>query len=169
MTDTFEIDVSSLNKNRPSWEAYFMSIASLVSKRSTCLRRQVGAVLVKENRIIATGYNGVPSGLRHCLDRGCLRDELGIPSGQRHELCRGLHAEQNLLVQAARYGLCIADSYIYCTTFPCVICAKLLINAGISKIFYSEGYPDDLSKEMLDEASIECNRFQPDTTGGVTI
>ncbi len=140
-----------------------MGIAFLVSKRSTCIRRQVGAVLVKEKRIIATGYNGVPSGIKHCLDRGCLRDELGIPSGQRHELCRGLHAEQNLLVQAARYGLCIAESHIYSTTFPCIICAKLLINAGITRIFFAYGYPDDLSKEMLDEAQIEYIQYTDHT------
>ncbi len=131
-----------------------MAIAHLVATRSTCLRRRVGAVLVKDNRILCTGYNGAPSGLRHCLEIGCLRDKMGIPSGERHELCRGLHAEQNIMVQAARHGVVVADSYLYCTTFPCVICAKLLINAGITAIFYVQGYPDNLTRDMLEEAGI---------------
>lgn len=139
---------------RPSWDDYFMAIAHLVATRSTCLRRRVGAVLVKDNRILCTGYNGAPSGLRHCLEIGCLRDKLGIPSNERHELCRGLHAEQNILVQAARHGIVVADSTLYSTTFPCVICAKLLINAGVNAIFYVQGYPDSLTRDMLEEAGI---------------
>jgi dCMP deaminase len=140
---------------RLSWDEYFMSIAHLVANRSTCLRRQVGAVLVKDNRILCTGYNGAPSGLRHCLEIGCLREKLGIPSGERHELCRGLHAEQNTLVQAARHGIVVADSTLYCTTFPCVICAKMLINAGVIGIVYSDGYSDALAQELLAEADID--------------
>ncbi len=140
---------------RPSWHAYFMAITDLVATRSTCLRRKVGAVLVKDKRILATGYNGAPSGLAHCLDTGCLREELGIPSGQRHELCRALHAEQNVLIQAAYHGISVAGSVLYCTNLPCVICTKMLINAGITTIYYREGYADQLSGAMLDEAGIE--------------
>ena len=140
---------------RPSWDEYFMSIARLVAQRSTCLRRKVGAVLVKDKRILATGYNGAPSGLVHCLDIGCLREKMNIPSGERHELCRGLHAEQNCLIQAARYGISVEGATIYCTHHPCIICTKMLINAGIKKICYAEGYPDELSRQMLEEANIE--------------
>ncbi|MDO9463481.1 MAG: cytidine deaminase [Deltaproteobacteria bacterium] len=140
--------------SRPSWEEYFMNITYLVAERSTCLRRKVGAVLVKDKRILATGYNGAPSGLKHCLDIGCLREKEGIPSGERHELCRGLHAEQNVIIQAAYHGISIADSTIFCTNLPCVICTKMLINAGVISIFYREGYADTLSRDMLAEAGI---------------
>ena len=142
-------------RRRPSWEDYFSEITDLVSKRSTCLRRQVGAVLVKNKRILATGYNGAPTGMSHCEEVGCLRESQKVPSGERHELCRALHAEQNVIVQAAYHGIPIAGATLFCTTFPCVICAKMLINAGIKKIYYKEGYPDELSSEMLKEAGIE--------------
>jgi dCMP deaminase len=145
---------------RPTWDEYFLDIARLVATRSTCLRRQVGAVLVKDKRILATGYNGPPSGLPHCLDVGCLRERMGIPSGERHELCRGLHAEQNAILQAAFHGISIKGATLYCTHHPCIICSKMLINAGISKIVYLEGYPDPLAKEMLHEAKIEVIRFE---------
>jgi dCMP deaminase len=145
---------------RPTWDEYFLDIARLVATRSTCLRRQVGAVLVKNKRILATGYNGPPSGLPHCLDVGCLRERMGIPSGERHELCRGLHAEQNAILQAAFHGISIKGATLYCTHHPCIICSKMLINAGISKIVYLEGYPDPLAKEMLHEAKIEVIRFE---------
>lgn len=131
-----------------------MDIARLVARRSTCLRRQVGAVLVKEKNILATGYNGTPSGITHCAEVGCLRQQLGVPSGERHELCRGLHAEQNAIIQAAKHGVNIAGSTLYCTNSPCSICSKMLINAGIDRIIYLEGYPDSLSQEMLREAGI---------------
>jgi len=140
--------------SRPSWEEYFMNITYLVAERSTCLRRKVGAVLVKDKRILATGYNGAPSGLKHCVDIGCLRDKEGMRSGERHELCRGLHAEQNVIIQAAYHGISIADSTIFCTNLPCVICTKMLINAGVISIFYREGYADTLSRDMLAEAGI---------------
>ena len=117
---------------RPSWDEYFMDITRRVATRSTCLRRAVGAILVHDKRIIASGYNGGPSGLAHCLDIGCLREKLGIPSGQQHELCRGIHAEQNAIIQAARYGVSIEGSVLYCTTQPCTQCTKMLINAGIT-------------------------------------
>jgi dCMP deaminase len=149
-----------VNPKRPDWEVYFLKIAQLASTRSTCIRRHVGAVLVKEKKILATGYNGVPSGISHCEDVGCLRDEEGIPSGQRHELCRGLHAEQNAILQAAYHGVSIQGSILFCTNFPCVICSKMLINAGIRQIYYLEGYPDPLSEKMLKEAGMELNRIQ---------
>ncbi|HDI78973.1 MAG TPA: cytidine deaminase [Desulfobacteraceae bacterium] len=145
---------------RPSWHEYFMEIARMVSKRSTCLRRKVGAVLVKEKRILATGYNGAPSGLRHCEEVGCLREASSIPSGQRHELCRGLHAEQNAIIQAAFHGISIRGATLYCTNKPCIICTKMLINAGIKEIIYEQGYDDPLADEMLKEAGIKIRRFQ---------
>nr|WP_275552249.1 dCMP deaminase family protein [Anaerotignum lactatifermentans] len=140
---------------RASWDEYFMEIAEIVKTRSTCLRRQVGAVIVKDNRIITTGYNGAPSGLRHCLEIGCERQRLGVPSGERHELCRALHAEQNAIIQAAKLGISTEGATIYITLQPCVICAKMLINAGIKKIVHKGEYPDELSRKMLDEAGIE--------------
>jgi len=144
---------------RPSWDEYFMDITSLVARRSTCMRRQVGAVMVKAKNILATGYNGTPSGITHCDVTGCLREQLNVPSGERHELCRGLHAEQNAIIQAARHGVNISDSVLYCTNSPCIICTKMLINAGIRKVVYLEGYSDKLSLEMLDEAGIEALSF----------
>lgn len=145
-------------RKRPGWESYFLQMARLASTRSTCLRRQVGAVLVKEKKILATGYNGVPSGIEHCLDIGCLREKEGIPSGERHELCRGLHAEQNAILQAAYHGVSIRGSLLFCTNFPCIICSKMLINAGIQGIYYLEGYPDALSEEILKEARMEIRQ-----------
>ena len=142
---------------RPSWDQYFMAIANMVRTRSTCLRRQVGAIVVKDKRILSTGYNGAPKGMRHCSERGCLREEADVPAGQRHELCRGIHAEQNAIVQAAAFGVSIQGSTLYCTHFPCVLCTKMLINAGIRKLVVERAYPDPLSGEMLNEAGIEIN------------
>lgn len=136
-----------------------MEIACLVARRSTCLRRQVGAVMVKGKNILATGYNGTPSGITHCEQAGCLRQQLNVPSGERHELCRGLHAEQNAIIQAAKHGINIADATLYCTNSPCIICSKMLINAGIQRIIYREGYPDLLSMEMLAESGVEVLEF----------
>jgi len=136
-----------------------MTIAEMVAKRSTCLRRHVGAILVKDKRILATGYNGAPAGLKHCEEVGCIRQNASIPSGERHELCRGLHAEQNAIIQAAYHGISIAGSTLYCTNKPCVICSKMLINAGIGKIFYEQGYDDPLADQMITEAGIEIVRF----------
>ncbi|SEM62139.1 dCMP deaminase [Syntrophus gentianae] len=141
--------------SRPDWDEYFMDIASLVARRSTCQRRKVGALLVKERRILATGYNGAPTGLRHCLEIGCLREQLQIPSGERHELCRGLHAEQNAIIQAALHGVGIAGATLYCTNHPCVICAKMIINAGIVSVVNLDGYSDKLAAEILGEAGIQ--------------
>ena len=140
---------------RPSWDEYFLEVARLVSRRSTCLRRSVGAVLVKEKKILATGYNGAPSGIKHCIDIGCIREKLKIPSGQRHELCQGLHAEQNVLLQAALYGISTRKSILYITNQPCAICAKMLINAGIKEIVISGAYPDKLARKFLKEARIK--------------
>jgi len=135
--------------DRPSWDAYFMMIAADVARRSTCLRRRVGAILVVERRLLATGYNGAPSGVPHCCEVGCLRDEMDVPSGERHELCRGLHAEQNAIIQAAKHGVRIDGATLYTTHHPCSICAKMAINAGVVRIVCREDYPDDLGKKML--------------------
>ncbi len=150
---------------RPSWDADFLEITKLVAKRSTCLRRSVGALLVKDKRIIATGYNGVPRGLRHCEEVGCLREKLGIPSGERHEICRGLHAEQNAIIQAAVHGVSIEGSILYSTNQPCVICSKMLINAGIRRIKIASGYPDELSLEMLAEAGVPIDYLTSEAAG----
>lgn len=139
---------------RPSWDEYFMTIAHQVATRSTCTRRHVGAVLVRDKRLLATGYNGVPRGLAHCADVGCLRERMGVPSGERHELCRGLHAEMNALLQAAEHGISVAGAVIYCTNQPCSLCAKMLINVGITRILVAESYPDELAATMLAEAGI---------------
>jgi dCMP deaminase len=146
---------------RPSWDDYFMTITKVVATRSTCLRRHVGAILVKDKRILATGYNGAPAGLRHCSEVGCLRQDASIPSGTRHELCRGLHAEQNAIIQAANHGISIRGSTLYCTNKPCVICSKMIINARITQVYYEEGYDDPLADQMLAEASIDMVRFHP--------
>ena len=144
-----------MTKERPSWDEYFMQITDLVATRSTCLRRKVGAILVRDRQILSTGYNGAPSGLAHCLEVGCLREQENVPSGQRHEMCRAIHAEQNAIIQAARHGVSIEGAIVYTTHQPCVICTKMLINASVKKIYYREGYPDELSKQMLAQAGVE--------------
>ncbi|NVN91273.1 MAG: cytidine deaminase [Desulfuromonadales bacterium] len=146
--------------HRPSWDKYFIEITRLVATRSTCMRRGVGALLVKDRNILATGYNGAPSGISHCSESGCLREQLNVPSGERHELCRGLHAEQNAIIQAARHGVNIDGATLYCTTMPCVICTKMLINAGIRRVVFDEGYADNLAREMIAESGIEVVLFQ---------
>lgn len=138
-----------------------MEIARLVASRSTCLRRQVGAVMVKDKNILATGYNGTPSGIRHCSEVGCLRQQMKVPSGERHELCRGLHAEQNAIIQAAKHGVNIDGAVLYCTHSPCIICSKMLINSGVKRIVCSDGYPDPLAKAMLDEAGLIVETMEP--------
>lgn len=151
---------------RPSWDEYFMEITRLVATRSTCIRRQVGAVFVKNRNILATGYNGVPSGIAHCSVVGCLREKLGIPSGERHEICRGLHAEQNGIIQAAKHGTILSGSTVYTTDHPCVICAKMLINVGAERVVYGQGYPDELSSEMIAEAGLVIELYGDDMNGG---
>lgn len=147
---------------RPDWDTYFLRISKLVAQRSTCLRRQVGAVIVRENRILATGYNGAPNGVAHCfqLPGGCLREARNIPSGERQELCRGLHAEQNAILQAAAFGVSLKGGDLYCTHQPCVTCGKMLINAGIKRVVFLGSYPDDLSIEMLKEGKITLERIE---------
>ncbi|MGQ9537574.1 MAG: deoxycytidylate deaminase [Actinomycetota bacterium] len=141
--------------SRPSWEDYFMSIAEQVATRSTCLRRRVGCIVVMEKRIVSTGYNGAPVGLPHCEEVGCLRESQGISSGERHELCRGLHAEQNAIIQAAMHGTAVRGGVLYCTHKPCVLCTKMLINAGITRIYYREGYRDELADSLAREAGLQ--------------
>lgn len=160
MPETGYSELSKTKKQRPSWDEYFLTIANLVSKRSTCLRRNAGAVIVHRKRILATGYNGAPSKIAHCEEAGCLREELGIESGKRHELCRGLHAEQNAIIQAALHGIKIEGAVLYTTLFPCSLCAKMLINSSIEKVLYLEGYPDELSVSLLKEAQITVNKLE---------
>ena len=145
---------------RPDWDTYFMEMARLASLRSSCLRRAVGAVLVRDKRLLATGYNGVPSGVTHCEETGCLREKLGVPSGERHELCRGLHAEQNAIIQAALHGVSTKGAVLYCTNLPCIICAKMLINSGVRKVYYLDGYCDTLTEQMLSEVGLGLVRME---------
>jgi dCMP deaminase len=144
---------------RPEWDEYFMQVADVVSRRSTCIRRNIGAVIVKDKRILSTGYNGAPSGLPHCTQMGCLRKELGVPSGERTEICRGLHAEQNALIQAAKYGISVEGSTIYSTAEPCSMCAKMLINAGITRVVYRDPYPDELSRRLFKESEMTVEQY----------
>ncbi|MFA6666110.1 MAG: cytidine/deoxycytidylate deaminase family protein [Armatimonadota bacterium] len=144
---------------RPDWDHYFMQIAEVVAKRSTCMRRHIGAVIVKDRRILTTGYNGAPSGLAHCLETGCLRDKQGIPSGTRHELCRALHSEMNAIIQAAQYGVSTRDSTLYCTHQPCSVCTRMIINAGITRVVYTGDYPDPFAMELFRESQIELIRL----------
>jgi dCMP deaminase len=146
-------------KIRKSWGEYFMSIAELVAERSTCERRNVGCVLVRDKRIVATGYNGAPAGVRHCAEVGCIRGRMGVASGERHELCRGVHAEQNAIIQAATFGVDMSGAIAYTTHQPCFICTKMLINARVKKIIYQKGYPDRLAIAILKEARIPCVRL----------
>jgi len=146
---------------RPSWDEYFMAIAEEVARRSTCLRRQVGAIVVVDRRILATGYNGAPSHVPHCEEVGCLREQMKVPSGERHELCRGLHAEQNAMIQAAKHGVRIDGATLYTTHHPCSMCAKMAINAGIRRIVCLEDYPDDLGKRLLAESGVGLEVFRP--------
>ncbi len=153
-------------QTRPSWQDYFFQVCYTVAQRSTCVRRKVGALAVRNNRILATGYNGTPAKIEHCLTRGCLRMKLNIPSGERHEICRGLHAEQNVIIQAANSGVSLEGASLYCTTQPCLICTKMIINCGIKEIFITNPYPDVLAEEMLNEANIKIHvvEFTPQSS-----
>lgn len=148
-----------MEMNRPTWDEYFMEMASVAAKRSTCLRRSVGAVIVKNKQILASGYNGTPMGLPHCEEVGCLREQLKVPSGKCHELCRGVHAEQNAITQAAYHGVSVKGATLYCTHQPCVVCTKMLINAGIERIVYANPYPDELAQEMMGQSKIHIEIF----------
>jgi len=154
-----------MSMTRPNWDTYFFNIAKLASERSTCLRRQVGSVIIKNNNILSTGYNGSPIKTTHCTEIGCLREKLNVPSGQKHELCRGVHAEQNAIIQAAKHGHSINNATIYTTLFPCSICLKMIINSGIKEIYYLERYNDTLCKEILNDCQeyIILHRFDPET------
>jgi len=145
--------------DRPDWNQYFMQMAELAAKRSTCLRRKVGAVLVKDKRILATGYNGAPKKLPHCEDTGCLREREGVPSGEKHEICRGIHAEQNLIAQSAVHAVKTEGATVYCTNQPCSICVKLLINSGIKRIYYKDHYDDEFATRLLEQSDIEYHQF----------
>lgn len=134
---------------RPSYFEIMFAVAKIVAKRSTCLRRQVGCAIAKNQHILTTGYNGAPANVQHCEIRGCLRDKLKVPSGQRHELCYGAHAETNAIAQAAFHGVSLEDAMLFCTHAPCSMCMKSIINAGIAKVIYIEGYPDELTEELL--------------------
>ena len=138
-------------KSRPDWDQYFMEIAKVVSTRSTCLRRSVGAVIVKNRQIVATGYNGTPKDLPHCAEVGCLREQLNVPSGKMHELCRGIHAEQNAVVQAAYHGVSVNGGTVYCTHQPCVVCTKILIIPALIRIclLYTSPSPRDRQKSRM--------------------
>ena len=140
---------------RPDIDEYFLKIASVVAERSTCRRRHIGAVAVKDKHILATGYNGAPAGLKDCLELGCLRDELGIASGTRQEICRGIHAEQNVVIQASLHGVSLEGSTIYCTHSPCVLCAKMLVNAKIKRFVTFGKYADDSFLDLFRQAGIE--------------
>ncbi len=145
---------------RKSKDVYFGEIADLVSSRSTCLRNQVGAVIVKDSQILSTGYNGAPKGLPHCDEVGCIREQMSLKSGERHELCRGLHAEQNAIIQAAYHGVSVKGAKIYITTRPCSICTKMLINAGIEEVIYIEHYEDELAGKLLKESDMTIRRIE---------
>ncbi len=146
---------TKINSTRPDWDTYFLELAQLASKRATCLRRKVGAVIVKDKHLLSTGYNGAPKGISHCEKKGCVREKMKIPSGERHELCRGLHAEQNAIIQAALYGVSLDNATLYCTNLPCSICAKMLINAGIRRVVSPNNYPDKMTKDLLLEAKVK--------------
>jgi dCMP deaminase len=152
-----------MKNDRPLWNEYFMQIATLVATRSTCLRRKVGAIIVRDNQILATGYNGAPKGVSHCAELGCLRKKINIPSGERHEICRGVHAEQNAIIQAAVNGVSIKNASIYCTHQPCSICAKMIINSEIEAIIIGEEYPDPLAREMITSTNIRMVYFDVET------
>lgn len=148
-------------QNRPDWDSYFMDITKIVATRSSCLHRKVGAVLVRDKRILTTGYNGAPAGMAHCIELGgCKRDKMGFKSGQGHEFCRALHAEQNAVIQAAVVGLSIKGADLYCTHSPCTLCAKILIAAGAKRIVFLGHYPDQFAVELLDEAGVELIAYE---------
>jgi dCMP deaminase len=161
--EVYTVLLFGYDMNRPDNDTYFMDMAQLISTRSTCVRRQVGAVIVKDKRVLTTGYNGSPKGTRHCEDLGCIRDQQNIPSGTRHELCRGVHAEQNAVIQAAYFGISIDGATIYTTTYPCSMCSKILINAGIKEIIYADSYLDELSVKLFEETNIVVRKFMPKT------
>ena len=150
-----------MNKeNRPDINEYFLKIASVVAERSTCLRHHIGAVAVRDKHILSTGYNGAASGLKDCLELGCLRDELNIESGTRHEICRAIHAEQNVIIQAALHGITLSGATVYCTHTPCILCAKMLVNSKIKRFVTFGNYADDAFKKLFQEAGVEFEMYE---------
>ncbi|MFH1447490.1 MAG: dCMP deaminase family protein [Candidatus Micrarchaeota archaeon] len=147
-------------EKRLSWNEYFLKIAFLVAERSTCRRHHVGAVIVKDRRVLTTGYNGAAAGVKDCLELGCLRDELDIPSGQRHEVCRAIHAEQNAIIQAGLHGISIDGATVYCTHPPCILCAKMLVNSRVKKFVTCGSYPDDAALQLFKEAGIGLEKLE---------
>ncbi len=141
--------------DRPSWDEYWMAIAQFAKSRSTCISRQVGAVIVKDNHLLSTGYNGAPKGIKHCDEVGCLRKQKNVASGERHELCRGTHAEENAILQCAVHGSSTKGATLYSTHHPCSMCVKSIINAQIDKVIYKIGYPDDLAENLIQESDVE--------------
>ncbi len=160
ITKNQKLKTKNKKLTRPDWDEYFLKLASLASERATCLRRKVGAVIVKDTHLLSTGYNGPPRNITHCDVTGCMREKLKVPSGQRHELCRGLHAEQNAIIQAALYGVGLKGSTLYCTTLPCSICAKMIINAGIKEVVISGGYPDKMADDFFKEAGVKVRHIK---------
>lgn len=148
-----------MDHNRPSWDEYFMKMAALVAERSTCRRHHVGAVIVKDKRVLTTGYNGAARNIEDCLELGCLRDERGIESGIRHEVCRGIHAEQNAIIQAGLYGITITGGTLYCTHTPCMICAKMIVNVGIKRVVSYHDYADEEAKDFLRYVGVELKKI----------
>ena len=138
---------------RISWDHYFLKMAFLASERSTCLRRHIGAVIVMNNQVLSTGYNGACSGIKDCRELGCLREQ--ISSGERHELCRAVHAEQNAIIQAAAHGTAIRGATLYCTHSPCILCAKMIVNAGIKRCYFAEMYSEEAFRDLFNEAGVE--------------
>lgn len=154
-----------INDDRPSWDEYFIKLAALVAERSTCIRHHVGAIIVKGKRVLTTGYNGAARNVKDCLELGCLRDALKIPSGTRHEICRAIHAEQNAIIQAGLHGININEGTVYCTHTPCMICAKMMVNAGIKEIVSYHDYADLEAKKFLKEAKVKLRKIKrPDAT-----
>jgi dCMP deaminase len=149
-------------RSRPSWDEYFMKLAWLVSERSTCVRHHIGAVVVRDKRILTTGYNGAATGTQDCISLNCLRNALSIPSGQRHEICRAIHAEQNAIIQGGYHGINIKDSTLYCTHSPCILCAKMTVNAGIKRVIASIEYQDNTFKELFSGTGVEFSTLQLD-------
>lgn len=149
-----------MRHKRLPWDVYFAKIAFLVAERSTCRRHHVGAVIVRDRHILTTGYNGAPSGVKDCLELGCLRDKRGIASGEKHEICRAMHAEQNAVIQAGLHGVSVQGATIYCTHSPCILCAKILVNAKINRVVACGTYPDEDAPDLLREAGIEFTRVK---------
>lgn len=145
--------------HRPTVDEYFLKISAVVAERSTCRRHHVGAVAVRDKHILSTGYNGAAAGIKDCLELGCLRDEQGIASGTRHEICRGIHAEQNVIIQASLHGVSLEGATIYCTHSPCILCAKMLVNARIKRFVTSGNYADGSFMELFNEAGVQYEKL----------